>query len=761
MLRKLMLDLGLEVSSTPPTPEQWNLLLDWELREDFPFPLPESCRPAASLEECRERLVRESRGMEEVVVQTDHEGRFVYINDAWTKLSGFSIEEMLGRPSHDFIHPADRDRNLSYYQPMLEGRTDFARYQMRYLKKDGGYLWGEVHTRRIDGPRGEFLGVVGIMRDASRVRAAEEEVRRRDELAKGVAEATEHLLTAPSQGTAVNRALAALGRASGMDRIRVFEFIPDPMSPAPLLSLAHEWVAEGIEPELGKPELQGYPPPPELASIFARLALGEMVAGSTRTMPEDARRFFESDGIRAALIAPIFVESRLWGVLRYDMLRAERTLAAGEKAILGAVANSFAGALARQQALDELRETKEEALASSSAKSTFLATMSHEIRTPLNAVVGMTELLLSTPLQVEQSEYAEAIRASSQVLLSLLNDILDFSRIETGKLDLDARPLEPASCIEGCLKWLDVQARAKGLALRLDVDPRVPRLVLGDGARLRQVLVNVVGNAIKFTERGGVQVDVAATTRREGAGDRATLRFSVRDTGIGIPEDRLGHLFQPFSQIDVSLTRRYGGIGLGLIISRRLVEMMGGEMIVESRSGQGSVFSFTIDVPLLEAAPVPVASAAPSEPAPAPAAARPPAETAKAAEPSAPRILLAEDNIVNQKVAVRMLQRLGYGADVVADGVEAVAAAARQEYDLVLMDINMPEMDGLEACRRIRAAQEGQWGPRIVALTALAMQGDRERCLMAGMDDYVAKPVKIEELQRVVEACRRPTSQNG
>ena len=288
MLRKLMLDLGLEVCSTPPTPEQWNLLLDWELREDFPFPLPESCRPAASLEECRERLVRESRGMEEVVVQTDHEGRFVYINDAWTKLSGFSIEEMLGRPSHDFIHPADRDRNLSYYQPMLEGRTDFARYQMRYLKKDGGYLWGEVHTRRIDGPRGEFLGVVGIMRDASRVRAAEEEVRRRDELAKGVAEATDHLLTAPSQGTAVNRALAALGRASGMDRIRVFEFIPDPMSPAPLLSLAHEWVAEGIEPELGKPELQGYPPPPELASIFARLALGEMVADSARTMPEDA-----------------------------------------------------------------------------------------------------------------------------------------------------------------------------------------------------------------------------------------------------------------------------------------------------------------------------------------------------------------------------------------------------------------------------------------------------------------------------------------
>ncbi|MFZ1396669.1 MAG: PAS domain S-box protein, partial [Candidatus Promineifilaceae bacterium] len=411
---------------------------------------------------------------------------------------------------------------------------------------------------------------------------------------------------------------------------------------------------------------------------------------------------------------------------------------------------------AQKKIENTLAQARDQALKATRLKSEFLANMSHEIRTPLNAVIGMTSLVLDTPLTAEQQDYIETIRSSSEVLLTLINDILDFSKIEAGKMELEQRPFYLRNCVEEAIGIVSNKASEKGLALSYAIKSEVQNHIVGDIGRLRQVLVNLLSNAIKFTDKGGVILTVGPGPQwaKDGLAGGLTLQFSVKDTGIGISSEQLERLFKSFSQVDASATRKHGGTGLGLAISKQLVEMMGGHIWLESDFGYGSTFHFTIATEAAGTGFEQKLAAQARQRQTAILAAQPtavlPTVDATQGQTHPLRILVAEDNRVNQKVALSILARLGYQADIANNGQEAVDALAERPYDVILMDVQMPQMDGVAATHHIRQQLPPAQQPTIIAMTAHALAGDREKYLQAGMDNYISKPVRIQELQQAL-----------
>ena len=822
-------------------------------------------RAEEALRESEERYRNLFENANDIVYTHDLKGNYTSINKAGEKITGYTHDETLGMNVAQVIAP----EYTQMAERMLKskaGDKELSTYELEIIAKDGHRVTIEVNSRLIYSD-GKPIGVQGIARDITERKRVDAERQIISEIVRGV-------ITTNNLDDLLNFARHSIGKILYAENCFI---------------ALHDGTTDLMHFEFWADKLDPVPPPRPVGKGFSSYVLR---TGQPLLLTEEIkRRMYEQGEVQMSgsdstswLGVPLRTPARTIGVLVVQHYEEEGAYNQRDLEFLSSVGDQIALAIERKRAEWELELARNEALESARLKSEFLANMSHEIRTPMNGVIGMTGLLLDTELTAEQRDFAETIRASGDALLTIINDILDFSKIEAGKLQFETLDFDLSSAVEGTVELLAEQARDKKLELASLVYSDVPRALCGDPGRLRQVLTNLIGNAVKFTERGEV---IVRAERESETDDAVVVRFKVSDTGIGINEAAQRNLFQAFTQADGSTTRKYGGTGLGLAISKQLVEMMGGEIGVESEPGRGSTFWFTakfgkqlsvadaiqtgvrsldnlrvlivddnatnrkilshqlsswgmihdeaesgaralemlrraasqgkayelavLDLMMPGMDGFELARVIKSDPLIAKARlvlltsygqrgdgaksremgvaaylTKPVrqsqlfdcltnvfSQTPEGAEAaSSPRaaaqthtkhssqetkkmsnklILLAEDNIVNQKVAVRQLQKLGYRADAVANGREAVEALGRIAYDLVLMDCQMPEMDGYEATAEIRRREGVFKHTPIVAMTANALEGDREKCIASGMDDYISKPVKPDELGSVLE----------
>lgn len=682
----------------------------------------------------------------------------LYISPQVEALTGYSVQEWMSDPElwEKIVHPEDCARVLEMTRQHNETGAMFD-LEYRLVARDGRIVWVNDKAVVVRDARGKGLYSQGYLADITPRKLAEESVHRREAILEAVSFAAAVFLRAPHWEQHIDAVLERLGRAAQTDRVYVFENHHNGDG-ALLGSERFEWAAGGIAPQIHNPAFQNVAIDESGYRRWAELlSEGIPVHGDTHDFPESERVLLEQRQTLSIALMPIFVGAEWWGTIGLDSSVQEHDWSQAELDALQIAANVFGAAIQRERAERALARARDQALEASRLKSEFLAMMSHEIRTPMNSVVGMSEFLLETGLNAEQREYAKLVRHAADSLLLILNDILDFSKIEAGKLTLALTEFHLPSLVLLTKEIVAPQAREKGLIVRAELSSELPENLIGDAGRIRQTLLNLLSNAVKFTLQGEIVLsvgpDAVATQKDCAPGETVFVRFAVRDTGIGLSEQARERLFQPFTQADMSITRRFGGTGLGLAISKRLVELMGGEIGIESKEGAGSTFWFTL--PLQVGPEIAWMLDAPEE---EPCAAGDGGETDRLPIFQNKHVLLVEDNESNQNLALLQLRKLGVvNVTSAMNGAEAVAllsGAVRtgMPYDIVLMDCQMPELDGFEATWRIRAMdREEERRVPIVAMTASATPGDREACLAAGMDDFLAKPVQINALRRVLE----------
>ena len=678
----------------------------------------------------------------------DEDWTMEFVSEGCLRLTGYANDDLLFNKMISFnelILPEYRENVSAAWERAVAERVPAA-LEYKIMTAEGEEKWVFEQGVPLYDERGTVEFLEGLIIDISSRKALEERLQSTLGLQGLLAEISAFFINATLANIdrKIDAMLERCGEFLKVDRTFLFQLSED----CTLMSNTHEWCAPGM-PAV-KDDVQNYPVV-DVPLIEKTICAREMFfIPDVSELSEEwsaEKRELERRQVRSVLYLPLIKGGRFLGYFGFDAVRAPKQLDDETVEVLKILANTLADALESNRIEKEMLEARTRAEDATRAKSEFLANMSHDIRTPMNGVLGMTALLLDTPLSEEQRRFAETVRSSAESLLGILDDILDFSKIEAGKLDLESLDFNISSLLDDLLAGLAVHSAQKGLTLRSEVESGVPATLRGDPGRLRQILVNLVGNAIKFTHEGGVDVRVSVDEER---GKSVLLRFSVKDTGIGIPQEKLGGLFDKFSQADASTARKYGGAGLGLAISKQLAELMGGSVGATSTEGKGSEFWFTALFGRV--------MAGVGENVPTPSSESAGFKHAKNVRMSRPRferrgirILLAEDNLTNQQVAVGILKKFGLWADVVSNGEEALAALKNVRYDLVLMDCQMPRMDGYEASRGIRAMEGDERRVPIVAMTAHAMVGDREKCLDAGMDDYIAKPVSPEVMMGVLE----------
>jgi PAS domain S-box-containing protein len=644
-----------------------------------------------------------------IVATTDAEGRITYVNDKFCTLSQYARAELLGR-DHRLINSGHHPKEffVRLWDTIAGGRV--WKGEICNRARDGTCYWVDTTIAPFLGPDGKPSQYVSIRTDITERKRAEAVIRASEERLLYALEAT-------------NEGLWDWNLATGAFVVNDQWYLLFGFTPGELPATIALW-RNTLHPE---------------DSEETQRCLQDYLEGREATFRSEHRILTKNGDTRWQL--------SVGKVVAWDADRKPARMVGTNCDITE-----------RRRAEADLQAAKEQAEAASRAKSEFLAMMSHEIRTPMNAIIGMTHLLLRSPLDAKQEEFARTVAGSGEALLELINEILDFSKIESGKhLPMDEESFSLRRLVESVAQLLRPKAEAGRLSLTLEVDPSITDHLRSDSGRLRQVLVNLAGNGIKFTDQGGVWLRVR---RLGGDASKERLRFEVEDTGIGIRHEDQSRLFQPFSQVDGSASRRRGGTGLGLAISKRIIEVLGGRMGVSSHPGNGSLFWFELDLHHAEHAPVPEPDAAllcRLDPAQA-------AGTSGSVSYGGLRILVAEDYETNRRLVQLMLENLGQRPEFAANGLQAVEAWERKDYDVILMDCQMPEMDGFEAAREIRRRESSRGARkhvRIIALTANALKGDRERCLAAGMDAYISKPFTLEQITEVLpwrSARRGPAS---
>jgi len=696
------------------------------------------------------RLSALIRSLEGGILVVDQNMRLLLVNEGFMslmRLNGLPTE-VVGSDCHAMLsHVMDEGDNFGetcmLMQKIFSQRT-LVRGGVLELRKQ---VFVEYDFIPIEIEQGQF-NYLWHFRDITLRRRAEMELQQRDILLSGLAQTVRQLLAGLEDfDTSITEAFRIIAETASIERIIIFQnLLADEIQNKWIASYKYRWSRTlGAAKDL--PEYARMPYDPDFSRWYKELSRGVILSGPLSDFPESERLFLESHGFGSVLIAPMFIEENFWGFMVFDAT-PNREWSSSDRGILRMMADSIGMAIQRKNSHDQLNyalaqaeKLAIEARTANQAKTDFLASMSHEIRTPLNGVVGYSNLLRNTQLTSRQAELLRGIDRSSEILLALINDILDLSKITAGQLTLDSIPFCPAQAAEDAIAALKPKAAEKGLHVTCDVDSASRQVFIGDERRIKQVILNLVGNAIKFTETGSVDVLVrAGSDSVKGVATR--IDFKVMDTGIGISEEDQNKLFRPFAQAHSDISRRYGGTGLGLAICKQLVESMGGHIWVESTPGKGSSFSFFV---ICKAADEPMESTKSTVPG----------TIGNQANVVPLKILIADDNLINQEVMSLYIEEMGYKPEVVDSGREAVKAVKDHQVDLVLMDLRMPDMDGIEATQVIRewegkSLPEGRKRTRIVALTADAVKSDSERCMQMGMDGYLTKPIDPDQIVRVI-----------